>query len=149
MAILSVHAANNKDQKFVKQKLEKLGCAKDKSVLRMGPLLRTQNSLNKKPVRFRKVDLHCGTNWYVQNIRVNRSQNSLQVLSLNVCWDRPYPRSHTSNWKGWNAHFASNINILEIRKQKGKRKFDEGNTWDLGYANHPTYKINTWFQKKA
>lgn len=41
MATLSVHAANNKDQKFMKQKLEKLGCAKDKSVLRMGPLLRT------------------------------------------------------------------------------------------------------------
>lgn len=44
VAILSVHAANNKDQKFVKQKLEKLGCAKDKSVLRIAPLLRTQNS---------------------------------------------------------------------------------------------------------
>lgn len=37
MATLSVHAANNKDQKFTKQKLEKLGCAKDKSVLGWAP----------------------------------------------------------------------------------------------------------------
>lgn len=85
----------------------------------------------KKTVRFRRLDLHRGTNWYVQNIRVNRSQNFLQVLSLNVCSDTPYSWSHTSKWKGWSAQFANNINILEIRKQKGKRKFDEGNTWGM------------------
>lgn len=103
----------------------------------------------KKPVRFRRLDLHCGTNWYVQNIQVNRSQNFLQVLSLNMCSDGPYPWLHTSNWKGWSAQFANNINILGLRKQKGKRKFDEGNSWGLGYANQPTYKNNPWFKKKT